>query len=110
MQRDLAYLADMLIAARRISTKISGNDADSFSNDLDLQDIIIRQLGIIGEAANHVSDALRDQNPDIPWHKIVAVRHRVIHEYSQVDLNRIWRIAANEIPPLIRQLEKLVDE
>jgi len=108
MERDRGNIEDMLRAAMRIRDKTRGQSQESFAADEDMQDIVFRQLGIIGEAANNVTEDFQDTHAEIPWRRIIAVRHRIVHEYSQVDLSRVWRIVEHEIPSLIRQLEKLL--
>jgi len=66
----------------------------------------VRLIEIIGEAAAAVSDATRQQIPEIPWRPITATRNRLIHGYFNVDLNILWSIIQNDLPPLIVALRK----
>jgi uncharacterized protein with HEPN domain len=66
----------------------------------------VRLIEIIGEAATAVSDSTRQQLPDIPWRPITATRNRLIHGYFNVDLDILWSIIQNDLPPLITTLQK----
>lgn len=108
MSRDDAYLLDMLIAARRAAQFASGISENEFRNSLLHQDAIIRRLEIVGEAAGRVSDVGRAQHPNIEWRKITGMRHRLAHDYRNVDLDIVWAVVTTEIPVLIRYLERVV--
>lgn len=108
MWRDDAHLLDMLIAARR---------AVEFSRDLTWgqfrhshlhQHAIAKALENIGEAAGRISDGTKTAHPDIPWAQIVAMRHRIAHDYFRLDLLKVWEIVTNDIPALIAAIEPLV--
>jgi uncharacterized protein with HEPN domain len=69
---------------------------------------VVRGLEIIGEAASQVSEATRQACPDIPWPLIVGMRHRLIHAYFDVDLDRVWDTVMLDLPPLIMALERVL--
>lgn len=74
------------------------------------RDAIIRQLEIIGEACNHVSKEVKDQNPQIVWRDIVAMRNHLSHGYFQVELNDVWDTVDNDLQPLLEQILELIDK
>ena len=65
-----------------------------------IQDGVIRNLEVIGEATKNLSEDLRDANPSIPWRQISGMRDVLIHDYLKVNLNRVWRTVENDLPPL----------
>jgi uncharacterized protein with HEPN domain len=65
-----------------------------------------RLLEIVGEAAGRVSQATRDQQPQIAWPQIVGLRNRLIHGYDQVDCDILWLIVRDDLPPLVDELRK----
>ena len=69
---------------------------------------MIRLLEIIGEAAAHVSLSTREAHPDIPWHEMIGMRHRLIHEYFRVDLRVVWETVQRDLPQVIALIEPLV--
>ena len=64
-------------------------------------------LMIIGEAASRVSVPTREKHPDIPWPRIVGMRHRLVHDYVRTDFGVVWDTATEDLQPLIAALEKL---
>jgi uncharacterized protein with HEPN domain len=69
---------------------------------------LVRLLEIAGEAANRVSLGIRAMYPDIPWPQIVALRNRLIHGYDAVDLDILWQIVVQDLPPLVAALEGIL--
>lgn len=108
MWRDDAYVLDMLLAARKILRYCSGLGWDEFVRQEMLQDAVFRLIQIIGEAAWKLSTEYRESHLDISWKEIIGMRHRLVHEYFHVDLERVWDVIQNDIPDLITQLEPLV--
>jgi uncharacterized protein with HEPN domain len=108
MPQDESYLLYMLIAARRVREYLKGISRANFSKNPEKQDAVILQVGNIGEAANHVTKAFQQAHSDIPWAKIIGMRHRVVHGYHEIDLEEVWRIASESVPALILMLEPLI--
>ncbi len=69
---------------------------------------LVRLLEILGEAANRVPPEERARHPQIPWAQLTGLRNRLIHEYDNVDFDILWQILAQDLPPLTRELERLV--
>jgi uncharacterized protein with HEPN domain len=63
---------------------------------------------VIGEAAGHVSSTATEALPEIPWREITGMRHRLIHGYADVDLELVWQVVMEDVPPLVAALELLV--
>lgn len=75
-----------------------------------LNNALIRHMEVIGEAARRVPQAFRACYPDVDWPRIVGLRNRLIHEYDRVNLPLLQLIIQNELPPLIAQLERMLEE
>lgn len=71
-----------------------------------LTDALVRCIEVVGEAAAQVSEQTRSRYPTIPWRAAVGMRHRLIHSYFEVDLDRVWKTATNELEPLIRAIRE----
>ncbi len=110
MSRDETYLLDMLLAARKIRHYAARNSKANFESDELMQMGIIHLIQIVGEAARGVSSDFRDLHPEIPWQDVVGMRHRLVHDYLNVDMDRVWKTVEEDIPGLIGQLEVLVKE
>ena len=105
---DLAYVWDMLDAAKEASAFASGVSFDGFLKDRMRQLAIERSIEIVGEASRKVSEPFKAANPEIAWRQIQAQRHVLAHEYGEIDPARIWRVATAHILVLIDQLEAIL--
>lgn len=65
---------------------------------------MIRNFEIIGEAAKRVPDDYRQKHPDVPWRLMAGFRDVLIHGYEGVDLERVWKIATQDLPPVKRSI------
>jgi len=104
---DLVYVGHMLDTARRIEAKARGKSRQDFDRDENLQLALAYLLQIVGEAARQISPAFRTAHPFIPWNAIIGMRHRVVHDYLNVDEDIVWQTATRELDPLIAGLERL---
>jgi uncharacterized protein with HEPN domain len=102
---DIARLRHMLDAGREAQQFIKGRTRTDLDVDILLRFGLIYAIQIIGEAAGHVSPAARAALPQIPWPQVVSMRHRLVHGYVEVDLNRLWDTATGDIPMLLPMLE-----
>lgn len=108
MWRDEAYLLDMLLAAQKVQRFIEDVTWDRFQQDDLLQSAVMHQVQIIGEAARRVSPGYKESHPEIPWARIVGMRHRLVHDYFQIDLERVWDVIKRDIPALIPLIQPLI--
>ena len=109
-QRDIALLWDMKKAACEIVEFIQGVTYEEFESNKVLRYAVERQILVVGEAAGRVSSTFRDAHPEIPWSSIIAQRNILAHEYGEILVERIWRVASEHILELIRLLEPLIPE
>jgi len=103
-QRDLGHAYDMLLASRAVHSFITGRQAGDLLSDRQLRDAVEKELEIVGEAVRRISDGFKLSHANVPWRRIAGLRNVLIHEYREVDLDELWRIATVEISPLIEQL------
>lgn len=108
IERDAAYLWDMLDAAKTVRQFVEGVKFHQYQKDKKLQMAIERVVEIIGEAARHISKVFQEKHPKIPWKGIIGQRHILAHEYGEIKLERMWIVAAERIPELIKLLETLL--
>lgn len=106
--RDPAYLEHMLGAIARIRSYVGRKRRAAFLRDALLQDAVIRNIEIVGEAAARVSPEFSVRHPEIPWREIVGMRHRLIHGYLKVNLETVWKVVDRDLPVLERQLRAVV--
>jgi len=105
---DKIRLLHMLDAALEIQQYVESSTRLSLNHDRKLVHSLVRLLEIIGEAANQVSEELRDNIPEIPWPVIIGMRNRLIHAYFSINLNVVWNTSTEDIPLLITELKKLL--
>jgi uncharacterized protein with HEPN domain len=104
-QKDQTYLRDMLMYSRDAVEFMRGKTISSLNEDRLLARAITYTVGIIGEAASHVSQEVRDTYPQIPWPQVIAMRNRLFHGYNDVNYERLWNTVMVAIPSLIEVLE-----
>jgi uncharacterized protein with HEPN domain len=101
------YIADMIGFAEKIVAYTDGMDeARFFASGLNY-DATLHNLILLGEAATHVPDRVRNFADDIAWRQIVGTRNRLIHGYLGIKIEVVWDIVRNEIPQLLKQLQAL---
>lgn len=109
MQRnDSVYYRHMLAMAQKAYSKIVGIDRATFDADENLRYALAHLIQVIGEAAQRVSPKGRREHPEIPWREVTGMRHKIVHDYMNVDDDVIWAVATEDLPQLIRQLETFV--
>ncbi len=105
---DQVYLGHMLDTARKIVTKASGITRNQYESNEDLHMVFAHLVQVLGEAASRVSPAGREQFSDIPWKRIVGMRHRIVHDYMNVDIELLWEVVRRNVPELVDMLAKIV--
>jgi len=108
MDRDPAYLLDMLQAAQEIKTLSADMSWESFERSKVHHYALVKLIEVIGEAARAISEATKLAHPEIPWIPIIDMRNHLVHRYFKIDLARVWDVVENHIDPLIRSLTPLV--
>jgi len=108
MQRDLAYLADILEAATLALQFVEGMTYEAFTKDAKSQAAVIREFEVIGEAAGRVSTQFVVSHPELPWREMISMRNRMIHGYDDIDLQVVWDALHVDISKLISVVAPLV--
>jgi uncharacterized protein with HEPN domain len=102
------YLEDVLEASEQIRLYVGGRPLEAFSKDRMAVDAVVRNLEIIGEAAKQVPETMRREAPEIPWSKVAGLRDVLVHEYFNVDLEILWDVIQNKLPPLDAAVRRLL--
>jgi uncharacterized protein with HEPN domain len=101
---DSVYLAHIRDAARRIAEYLEGLTESTFYETPLVQDGVIRQIQIIGEAVKRLTPEFRASTSDIPWIDIAGMRNKLVRDYMGVDLEAVWDTAVIEVPKLLDRL------
>lgn len=107
MKNDLLYLSNIqeCIAVIELYTQ---DGRESFDSNRIIQDAVIRNLEVIGEATKRLSNQLRDSYSEIPWRQIAGLRDILIHDYLKVDLEEVWSVVENDLPQLKLQVVQMI--
>ena len=103
------YVQDMIEFSEKVLSYTDGLDQDAFVSDGRTYDATLRNIELIGEAATHVPDQVREENAHIPWRVIIGTRNRVAHGYLGLDDDVMWSIIQYDVPDLLPKLRRLLD-
>ena len=107
MKDDLAYIEHILLSILRIKNYTKDISKNDFEKNEMIQDAVIRNIEIIGEATKNISKNLKSTYHEIPWREMAGMRDKLIHDYMGVDVDVIWRTIETDIPYLEALLKKI---
>ena|SRR3989344_6548974 len=107
MDKDRLYLDHIVQAIGKIERYTRDVALEDFRTNELIQDAVVRELEIIGEAVRYVSESTRQRYADVQWSQISGMRNKLIHEYFGVDVDVVWKTITEDLPPLYKQLEKI---
>lgn len=111
MKKDVKiFLFDILDSIEKIEEYTKNVSEDKFFDSLQIQDAVVRRIGIIGEAVKNLPVSFRNKHTDIPWKKIAGTRDIIIHDYSGVDADLVWEIVKNDLLKLKKQILELIEK
>ena len=109
MNKDRLYLESIRDCLERIAEYTSGGEQEFLASRL-IQDGVVRNLEVIGEATKNLSTGLREANPAIPWRQIAGMRDVLIHDYLKVNLSRVWLTVSTDLPELRTTVTRLLNQ
>ena len=101
------YIQDILEAIVEVEDFTKGMKFEDFLGDKKTVNAVVRSLEIIGEATKKIPNSMREKYSEIPWKWMTGMRDKLIHEYFGIDLEIVWEVINNELPPikpLIREI------
>jgi uncharacterized protein with HEPN domain len=110
MRDPVIYLKDILEAIEAIERFTEGIDFEAFCQDDMRFSAVIRKFEIIGEAAKHIPDPIKQKYPDIPWKSMAGFRDRLIHFYFGIKYDLVWETIQVELPKLKPRLKQILEE
>ena len=105
---DRIRLRHMLDAAREAISFTEGRSRTDLDTDRQLTLSLVKDIEIIGEAANEITEDTRAAHHTIPWRPVIEMRHRLVHLYYDINPNVLWKTVQEDLPPLIAALEKIL--
>jgi uncharacterized protein with HEPN domain len=105
---ETVYLRHIIDSIAKVKSYIKAIDEKEFNKSTLIQDAVIRQIEIIGEATRHLSTEFRMQYPEVPWEDIAGMRDKLIHGYFGVDIEKVWLTAKEDLPPLYKRVKKIL--
>ncbi len=104
-RNEQVYIRDIVDSIERIEDYTKGLSFEQFSHDQKTIDAVIRNFEIIGEATKNLSNEIKSSYQDIPWKEMAGMRDKMIHDYSGVDLDIIWKTIKERLLELKKSLE-----
>ncbi len=105
---DKQRLAHILESIEELESYTSGSTLDTFLQNSMMRFASVKQIEIIGEAANYISDETKEKFSEIQWRQITGLRHILVHEYFGIDSRLIWQIIVDDIPALKIKIKEVL--
>ena len=103
IKKDQVYIEHILEAITKIENFSKGISRFDFDRNVMIQDAIIRNIEIIGEATKKISNGFTQRQQEIPWSEMAGMRNKLIHDYMDVDLDVVWKTIEVDLP-LLKEL------
>lgn len=104
------YLEDILHAIESIQAFVAGMSLEGFRQDDKTSSAVFRKFEIIGEAAKHIPEGIRQKYPQVPWREMARMRDRLIHGYFGIDHQEVWRTIGEELPALKSHMQEILED
>jgi uncharacterized protein with HEPN domain len=98
----------MLTAIDNVQSFLDGKTLSDLYNDKILFYAVVKNIEIVGEAANNVTKELQSQHPEVQWKDVISMRHVFVHDYYNIDARTAWQTAQDNLPQLKKQIEKIL--
>lgn len=108
--RNKSRLDHMLQAIERIRRYTKGKTFEDFIADDMMYYAVVKNIEILGEASNMLTEEFRKEHPQTPWKQVNGMRNYIVHEYFQVDNNVVWDVITNDLPVLEQQVTEYINE
>lgn len=98
----------MIEATERVLSYTKGNDEAKFLADPILIDAVVRNIQVIGEADFRISKDLKAATPEMEWSRITGMRHRLVHDYFEIEERLVWLVVSEKLPAFKAELEAVL--
>ncbi|HRK30152.1 MAG TPA: DUF86 domain-containing protein [Tepidisphaeraceae bacterium] len=104
---DRLYLTHILTCIDNVQEDLAGG-RDAMQNSRTIRDSVIRNLQVMTESSQRLSDAIKETEAAIPWKQIAGFRHRLVHDYFNIDIGLIWRVHNDHLPDLKAAAQRML--
>jgi uncharacterized protein with HEPN domain len=104
------FLQDMLDSAAKIRRYTEGQALEAFVGDDMTYDAVLRNLGIIGEAAKKIPPEIRDRYPEVDWRGMAGLRDVLTHAYFALNDRTLWDIVRTKVPEFLARAQRVAEE
>lgn len=105
---DWVYVGHMLDMSLQSQEILSGKNRADYDREVVLRLALTHLVQVIGEAAQQTSKEFQDLYPQVPWREIIGMRHRIVHDYLNVDEDIVWEVVQNDLPRLVSILKNII--
>ncbi len=109
MKGDRLYLIHIQECLQRVEDYTQDYDQDRFMDSPMVQDAVIRNLQVMAESTQKLSESLKDAHPEIDWYKIAGFRNVLVHDYLGVDLDIVWQVIVKDLPGLKKAINSILE-
>ncbi len=102
------YLEDILHSIKRIRKYTENLSFEDFSTEILIQDAVMRNLEVIGEAVKNIPEEVKRKKKNMEWRKIAGLRDILIHAYFSIDLEILWEVIINHVPKLEETIKDIL--
>lgn len=108
--KDKIRIEHIIRAIERINRYTEGKSIEDLEQDDMMYYAVVKNMEIIGEASNLLTDDFKNVHSETPWKQISGMRNYIVHEYFQVDNTVIWDVIQNDLPQLEQQVKEYLKE
>ena len=109
MKDDRFYLLFINECIEKIRRYV-GDSKSEFVNDEKTQDAVLRNLHVMTESIQRLSEEIKDKYPEVDWRAVSSFRNVIVHDYLGIDLNQIWDILVRDIPSLQNSVQTILKD
>ena len=109
MKDDQLYLIHIMECLQRVEDYTRDYNLDRFIDSHLIQDAVIRNLQVMAESTQRLSEALKEAHPEVDWYKIAGFRNILVHDYLGVDLDIVWQVIVKDLPGLKQAISSLLE-
>ena len=109
-KEDKVYLLHIRDSIEKIEHYTNNIEYREFKSNSMASDAVIRQIQIIGDASKNISEPLKEKYPVIPWKGMAGMRDKIVHNYFNVNIREVWRVAKKDIPILKKSIISILEE